>query len=34
MTDINVQKVEGYLAWKWGVNTTLPNNHPYFAKSP
>jgi hypothetical protein len=28
------QKIEGYLAWKWGLNATLPNNHPYFAKSP
>jgi len=34
MSESDVQKVEGYLAWKWGVNTTLPNNHPYFAKSP
>jgi len=28
------QKVEGYLAWKWGLNSNLPNNHPYFTKSP
>jgi hypothetical protein len=23
------QQVEGYLAWKWGFQTQLPNNHPY-----
>jgi hypothetical protein len=34
MAESDVQKVEGYLAWKWGLNKTLPNNHPYFAKSP
>ena len=36
MTNYSVtqQKIEGYLAWKWGLNATLPNNHPYFAKSP
>lgn len=26
--------VEGYLAWKWGVQANLPINHPYFAKPP
>ena len=24
------QRVEGYLAWKWGTNTSLPTNHPYY----
>jgi hypothetical protein len=23
------QQVEGYLAWKWGLQGTLPSNHPY-----
>jgi hypothetical protein len=23
------QMVEGYLAWKWGMTTQLPNGHPY-----
>ena len=23
------QAVEGYLAWKWGLQTSLPNNHPF-----
>ena len=23
------QQVEGYLAWKWGLQATLPANHPY-----
>jgi hypothetical protein len=26
------KKVEGYLAWKWGID--LPSNHPYFAAPP
>ena len=24
------QQVEGYLAWKWGVQSSLPTNHPYY----
>jgi hypothetical protein len=24
------QKVEGYLAWKWGLNDKLPTTHPYY----
>jgi hypothetical protein len=23
------QKIEGYLAWKWGTTSRLPGNHPY-----
>ena len=23
------QQTEGYLAWKWGLQTSLPSNHPY-----
>jgi hypothetical protein len=26
------QKVEGYLANKWGIGTSLPPNHPYYPK--
>ena len=26
-------KVEGYLAWKWGLNTLLPTDHPYYSVS-
>ena len=25
------QSVEGYLAWKWGINTSLPSSHPYYS---
>lgn len=25
----NFQLVEGYLAWKWGLQTSLPSTHPY-----
>ena len=28
------EKVEGYLAWKWGIQSKLPTNHPYYAASP
>ncbi len=30
------QQVEGYLAWKWGLQSSLPANHPYklFPPSP
>jgi hypothetical protein len=24
------QQVEGYLAWKWGLNSSLPTTHPYY----
>jgi hypothetical protein len=34
LTPTQIQEIQGYLAWKWGLNATLPNNHPYFAKSP
>jgi hypothetical protein len=29
MTTDDRQKLEGYLAWKWGLEANLPNNHPY-----
>lgn len=28
------QKMEGYLAWKWGLNSSLPSNHPYKSLPP
>jgi hypothetical protein len=28
------QTVEGYLAWKWGLQTTLPSTHPYRLSNP
>ena len=27
-------KLEGYLAWKWGLQGSLPANHPYAAAAP
>ncbi len=29
LTDPQRQQVEGYLAWKWGLQGSLPANHPY-----
>jgi hypothetical protein len=28
------QAVEGYLAWKWGLQTNLPAYHPYYYSAP
>lgn len=28
------QVVEGYLAWKWGLQTSLPSTHPYYKFRP
>lgn len=28
------QKIEGYLAWKWGLQGSLPADHPYKAAKP
>lgn len=25
-----IQQIEGYLAWKWGIQTSLPTTHPYY----
>jgi hypothetical protein len=30
----NRQLIEGYLAWKWGLQASLPNDHPYKAAPP
>ena len=34
LTTDNRQKVEGYLAWKWGINSSLPKTHPYSGSAP
>jgi hypothetical protein len=28
------QKMEGYLAWKWGIQDNLPADHPYKSTAP
>ena len=28
------QTVEGYLAWKWGLQASLPSTHPFYATMP
>lgn len=28
------QQIEGYLAWKWGIQSTLPSGHPYIKNPP
>ena len=28
------QIIEGYLAWKWGLQTGLPSDHPYYTVAP
>ena len=36
LTTSQRQQVEGYLAWKWGLRSSLPGGHPYinFPPSP
>ena len=34
MTTTQRQKVEGYLAWKWGIQANLPSGHPYYSAKP
>ena len=34
LADADRQKIEGYLAWKWGIQSQLPSNHPYKNASP
>jgi hypothetical protein len=34
LSTYDIQKVEGYLAWKWGINTLLPTVHPYYSLAP
>jgi len=30
LSDGEQRQVEGYLAWKWGLQTSLPSNHPFY----
>jgi hypothetical protein len=30
----DIQRIEGYLAWKWGRQATLPVTHPYYRSLP
>ena len=34
LTTTQRQQVEGYLAWKWGLQTSLPSSHPYYKINP
>jgi hypothetical protein len=34
LSDANRQRVEGYLAWKWGLQGNLPNDHPHKSAAP
>ena len=34
LSDAQRQQVEGYLAWKWGLQSSLPSNHPFFNVPP
>jgi hypothetical protein len=33
LTDLQRQQIEGYLAWKWGLQTSLPTTHSYYGIS-
>ena len=34
LTNFQRQQVEGYLAWKWGLQANLPASHPFFNGPP
>jgi hypothetical protein len=34
LTTTQRQQIEGYLAWKWGLNSSLSNTHPYYSSAP
>jgi hypothetical protein len=34
LSDIQRRQIEGYLAWKWGLNASLPTTHPYYKIRP
>jgi len=34
LSETNRRLVEGYLAWKWGIQGLLPNTHPYYSATP
>lgn len=34
LSDVDRQRIEGYLAWKWGLQENLPDNQPYKSAPP
>ena len=34
LSDAQRQSVEGYLAWKWGINKRIPTTHAYYSVNP
>jgi len=34
LTDQAIYQIEGYLAWKWGLQLSLPTTHPYYKIRP
>ena len=34
MSVADIKRVEGYLAWKWGLQANLPANHPHYSAQP
>jgi hypothetical protein len=34
LTPFDREKTEGYLAWKWGIQSTLPIGHPFYSAPP
>jgi hypothetical protein len=34
LTDQEIFPIEGYLAWKWGLQRSLPTTHPYYKVRP
>ena len=34
LSQTNQQRMEGYLAWKWGSQASLPAGHPYYSSAP
>jgi hypothetical protein len=34
LTTLQIQQLEGYLAWKWGLQSLLPSGHPYKNSPP
>lgn len=34
LTTNQIQTIQGYLAWKWGIQASLPPSHPYYSAAP
>ena len=34
LSETNLQRTEGYLAWKWGLQANLPGGHPFKNRAP